>query len=126
MNVFYFTVTALAVWRLAYLFSSEDGPFNLIYLLRSAAAGFFGNLLGCFYCTSVWIAFPFGLWLGSTWMMKFIMWQALSGAACLLQRATSKKANDAMPFFEEDAAIPEHDSNSSPYSTNNNQSATYV
>src|SRR3954470_11249794 len=110
MNAFYFTITALAVWRLSYLFSSEDGPFNLIYLLRQkTAAGFFGKLLDCFYCTSVWVALPFGLWLGNTWILKFIMWLALSGAACLLQKSTSKETSNTMPYFEEDREINQPD-----------------
>ena len=103
MNAFYFIITTLAVWRLSYLFSSEDGPFNLIYLLRQkTAAGFFGSLLNCFYCTSMWVAFPFGLWLGNTWVMKLVVWLALSGAACLLQKATSRETNNTIPYFEED------------------------
>src|SRR3954463_11996076 len=106
MNGFYFIITMLAVWRLSYLLSNENGPFSLIYLLRQkTAAGFSGNLLGCFYCTSIWVAFPFGLWLGETWTLKFIMWLALSGAACLLQKATSKETSITVPYFEEDREV---------------------
>jgi hypothetical protein len=72
--------------------SKEDGPFDLIFLLRrKAGAGFFGNLLDCFYCLSLWIALPVGIWLGSTWIEKILFWWALSGAACLLEQATEKK-----------------------------------
>jgi hypothetical protein len=110
MNAFYFIITSLAVWRLSYLFSNEDGPFNIIYLLRQkAAAGFFGNLLSCFYCTSIWVALPFGIWLGNTLILKFIMWLALSGAACLLQKATSKETSNSIPYYEEDSDINQQD-----------------
>lgn len=87
MELFIFSI--LAIWRLTHLFSKEDGPFDIIFRLRKAAgAGFFGSLLDCFYCLSIWIALPFGIWLGNSWQEKILYWLALSGAACLLQRAT--------------------------------------
>src|SRR6187431_1146456 len=92
MNVYYFILSILAVWRLTHLLGKEDGPFNIIYLLRKkAGAGFFGSLLDCFYCLSVWIALAFGIWLGNDWIEKILTWLALSGAACLLEQATTKK-----------------------------------
>lgn len=95
MNTWYFVLSVLAVWRLTHLFNKEDGPFGIIYLLRKkAGAGFFGSLLDCFYCLSIWIALPFGVWLGSDWMEKILGWLALSGAACLLEQATTKKNDD--------------------------------
>lgn len=95
MNTWYFVLSVLAVWRLTHLFNKEDGPFDIIYLLRKkAGAGFFGSLLDCFYCLSIWISLPFGLWLGNGWIEKILGWLALSGAACLLEQATSKKNDD--------------------------------
>jgi hypothetical protein len=92
MSVFVFVVTALANWRITHLFSKEDGPFNIIFLIRKKAGnGFFGSLLDCFYCTSVWVALPFGLWMGNNWREKLLYWAALSGAACLLEQATAAK-----------------------------------
>jgi hypothetical protein len=85
-------MAALAVWRLTHLLAFEDGPFNSIYYLRKKAeAGFFGNLLDCFYCLSLWIALPFAILIGNTVKEILLMWLALSGAACLLQRATAGK-----------------------------------
>jgi hypothetical protein len=70
----------------------EDGPFDLIFILRKKAGdGFFGNLLDCFYCLSIWVAIPFGLWLGKDGLEKFLYWLAISGAACLLEQATAPK-----------------------------------
>jgi hypothetical protein len=97
MNIdwFYFTVSALAVWRLTHLLAKEDGPFDMIFLLRKQAGkGFFGKLLDCFYCVSIWVALPFGIWLGLRWWEKIILWLALSGAACLLEQATTKGNNN--------------------------------
>ncbi len=89
---FQFLLSVLAVWRISHLFSAEDGPWNVIYAIRKkAGAGFFGNLLDCFYCLSIWIALPFGIWLGNNWWEKILYWLALSGAACLLEQATTPK-----------------------------------
>jgi len=96
MNIQQAVLSILAVWRITHLFSKEDGPFDIIYAIRKKAGrGFFGSLLDCFYCTSVWIALPFGLWLGNSLGEKLLYWTALSGAACLLEQGTSKKDSDS-------------------------------
>ncbi len=103
MSIFLFVIIALAVWRFTHLFAKEDGPFNIIYLIRKkAGAGFFGSLLDCFYCVSVWVALPFGLWQGNNWCEKLLYWGALSGAACLLEQATTNKNKDDIPHYKED------------------------
>lgn len=102
-SIFYFILSILAVWRITHLLGKEDGPFDIIFLMRKkAGAGFFGSLLDCFYCLSIWIALPFGIWLGTTWWEKILMWLALSGAACLLEQATTKKNSDDTPTYHED------------------------
>ena len=102
-DIFYFVLSILAVWRITHLLGKEDGPFNIIFLIRKkAGAGFFGSLLDCFYCLSVWIAFPFGIWLGTTWWEKILIWLALSGAACLLEQVTTKKDSDNITTYHED------------------------
>jgi hypothetical protein len=72
----------------------EDGPFDIIFLIRKkAGAGFFGNLLDCFYCLSnLGSHIPFGVWIGANWMERIVAWLALSGAACLLEQATSNRS----------------------------------
>ena len=105
MNFFLLAITSLVCWRVTHLLSKEDGPFEVIYRLRKiAGAGFFGSLLDCFYCLSLWTALPLGLWLGQHWTEKILFWWAISGAACLLEQATapSKKAVDDPPYFKED------------------------
>jgi hypothetical protein len=67
----FFVIIILSVWRITHLFSKEDGPFDIIFAIRKkAGAGFFGSLPGCFYCTSIWVALPFGLWAGNSWSGK--------------------------------------------------------
>jgi hypothetical protein len=105
MNLLYLILSVLSTWRLTHLLAKEDGPWYMIYTIRKAAgAGFFGNLLDCFYCLSIWIALPFGIWLGSNWWEKILSWLALSGAACLLEQATTStnKQQDNKPDYRED------------------------
>jgi hypothetical protein len=86
---FRFLLAALAVWRLTHLLAKEDGPWDMILKLRrSPGGGFFGRLLSCFYCLSVWIAIPFALFLDGTAVERIVAWLALSGAAILLERMT--------------------------------------
>jgi hypothetical protein len=102
MNVFEFVLAVLALWRVTHLISAEDGPFNAIARLRKAAGrGFWGSLLDCFYCLSLWIAIPLALWLGSSWKQRVIVWLALSAAAILINRIADRIAPDAPIYFEE-------------------------
>jgi hypothetical protein len=100
---FYFITSALAVWRLTHLLAKEDGPFDIVFLLRKKVnISFFAHLLDCFYCLSVWIALPFGIALGANWLEKALLWLALSGAACLLEQATTKNDSPNETRYEED------------------------
>jgi hypothetical protein len=91
MTPFLFIIILLAVWRVTHLIQAEDGPFDLIFKLRKLAGnGFFGQLMDCFYCCSVWVALPAGLWFGQGWLLKILLWLAFSGGAILLERATGK------------------------------------
>ena len=84
---------ALAVWRITHLLHAEDGPWDLLVRLRRAAGeGFWGGLLDCFYCLSLWVAAPLALVLGESWRERLLLWPALSGAAVLLQKITHRAA----------------------------------
>lgn len=85
-----FAVAALAVWRLTHLLVSEDGPWDAVARLRAKLGDtFWGRLMDCFYCLSLWIAAPLAPFIGRTWAEVGLVWLALSGAACLLERATA-------------------------------------
>lgn len=60
-------------------------------LRRRAGEGFFASLLDCFYCLSLWVAFPAALAIGDTLKERALLWLALSAAAILLERATVEK-----------------------------------
>ena len=82
-------VGILAVWRVAHLFYGEDGPWNLmVRLRRRAGQGFWGQLLDCFYCLSLWVALPFAAALGDRLYNRALLWPALSAGAILLERLT--------------------------------------
>ena len=103
MSWFYFIISTLAVWRLTHLLAKEDGPFDIIVIIRKkAGTGFFGKMLDCFYCLSIWIALPFGIWLGQSWLEKIFIWLAISGAACLLEQGTTKNDNSGKTDYQED------------------------
>ena len=87
-----FIICTLAVWRVTHLLSQEDGPFDAVIKFRKLfGQGFFGTLLDCFYCLSLWIAIPFAILLSNELLEGIILWLALSGAACLLFKLTEKK-----------------------------------
>ncbi len=89
---FQFVLSILATWRLCHLLSEEDGPWDIIFRIRKQLGqGFFGSLLDCFYCLSIWIAFPFALWMADNCKNGIIYWLAISGGAAVLYKATSKK-----------------------------------
>jgi len=87
-----FVMGILAVWRISYLLSQEDGPFDIIIRIRKQiGSGFFGNLLDCFYCISIWVSIPFAYLLCEGWLDGIITLFALSGAASLLFNFSEKQ-----------------------------------
>lgn len=84
-------VAIIAVWRVTHLLWGEDGPGDIFVRLRRAAGdGFWGGLLDCFYCLSLWIAAPLAWVMGDSWLDQLVLWLGLSGGAILLERCTSK------------------------------------
>lgn len=99
--IFHFVIASLAVWRITHLISKEDGPFNVIFKIRKQIGqGFLGHLLDCFYCLSIWIAIPFGIWVGENTIEKIICCIAVSGTACIIEKLTDKK-NEPPQYFED-------------------------
>jgi hypothetical protein len=92
VHIIGFVICTLALWRITHLLSQEDGPFDAIIKFRKLfGQSFFGNLLDCFYCLSLWIAIPLAFLLCSEWLQGFVTWLALSGGACLLFKLSDKK-----------------------------------
>src|SRR5260370_970218 len=93
----------LVVWRITHLFYGEDGPWEMfVRVRRFAGEGFWGSLLDCFYCLSLWSAFPFAFLLGEGWKEKLMLWPALSGGAIIVERLTSKDESKPPFVYTED------------------------
>ncbi len=105
---FYFLLAALAVWRVTHLLHAEDGPFDVFVRMRAVVKdGFWGKLLDCFYCLSIWIAAPAALLIGRDWPERLLLWLSLSAAAILFERlhAVLKTWEESLKqplFYEED------------------------
>lgn len=85
-------LAVLATWRLTHLLAREDGPADLVVRLRARlGAGWLGQLMDCFNCASLWVAAPMAWWIGTTIGDGIVLWLALSGAVCLLERAGGDK-----------------------------------
>lgn len=98
-----FLVGVLAVWRVTHLLHVEDGPWGVFSGLRAAAGvGFWGGLLGCFYCLSLWTAVPVAGWLARGPGEGVVVWLALSGGAILLERATGVDDGGMPAWVEHD------------------------
>ncbi len=100
-------IVCLAVWRITHLLWGEDGPGDIFVRLRKLAGqSFFGRLLDCFYCLSLWVAIPFAWWLGAVWPERFVLWFAISGAAILLERVTAENTAPVAKWTETGADRP--------------------
>ena len=80
-------MAVLATWRVTHLVGYEDGPWDVIVRLRRrAGGGFFGKLMDCFYCSSLWVSAAAAFALRPRLRDWVLLWLAISGAACLLNR----------------------------------------
>lgn len=103
MRFYYFLLGTLCVWRLTHMLNAEDGPGDaIVHLRRQVGEGFFGQLLDCFYCLSVWIAAPLAVLSGEKLGERILLWPALSAGAILLERATDWQAGKPPVSYVED------------------------
>ena len=85
-----FSIASLATWRIAHLLAYEDGPWDVLVRLRMRLGHrFWGRLMDCFYCLSIWVAMPFSCVVTRRLPEALLIGVAMSGAACLLERATA-------------------------------------
>jgi hypothetical protein len=89
----------LGVWRITHLLAAEDGPWDIIFRLRRKLGNaFFGRLMDCFFCLTLWVAAPFAWLLADSWKERILLWLASSGGACLVEMAVTKK--ETVPHVE--------------------------
>jgi hypothetical protein len=101
MPLVWFPIAVLGVWRITHLLVAEDGPADIIVRLRRAVgSGAIGKALDCFYCSSVWIAVPFAIVTGGSWLERLLLWPALSGGAIVVERFTAPAAAAPALYIE--------------------------
>src|SRR3990170_5326622 len=103
MRFYWFVLGTLCVWRITHMLTAEDGPWSLMIRLRQrAGTGWWGSLLDCFFCLSLWTAAPFALFIGDRWKERLLLWPALSAGAILLERiAKCGQVAPPAPYFED-------------------------
>ena len=103
MKFYWLVLGVLTVWRVTFFLQAEDGPWDIVIRVREfVGEGFWGKLLDCFYCLSVWIAAPMAYLLGQSWTERALLWPSLSAAAILLERVTNKAPRVQPALFAED------------------------
>ncbi len=81
----------IAVWRVTHLISMEDGPFDVVIKVRKLAGqSFFGKLMDCFYCLSVWIGLAAAFVVTLDVKELILLCLYYSGASILLEKITNK------------------------------------
>jgi hypothetical protein len=97
-----FLLALLATWRVTHLLAREDGPGDvLVRVRRRLGQSFWGRLMDCFKCLSLWTAVPFVFFVGGGWIQEVVIWLALSGGTILLENLTRE------PFVIEEGANDE-------------------
>jgi hypothetical protein len=89
----HFALAVLATWRVTHLLAAEDGPGDIVVRFRALLGqSFAGRLMDCFYCLSIWIAAPAALFVTRHWLDWIMVWLAVSGAACQIERLGQQPA----------------------------------
>jgi hypothetical protein len=84
---FVFILAGLATWRVTHLLAAEDGPAGIVVHVRKYLANsFFGTLMDCFGCMSLWVAAPLAFFVARQPLELVLVWLALSGGAMLVER----------------------------------------
>lgn len=77
MTFIYYILSVFAIWRIAYMITKEDGPFNIFTNLQNFLykinIQFFIKLTECFYCLSIWISAIFSVFLANN-ILEFILY----------------------------------------------------
>jgi len=86
-----FACALLATWRLTHFLTAQDGPADVVVRVRAfMGTSVVGRAMDCFYCLSIWMAAPLAPFVSSDPLEWIVAWLALSGGACLLERATTR------------------------------------
>lgn len=91
MTPFVFALALLAVFRVAWLITREEGPFAMFVWLREHVdrnqQTWLGRGLNCCNCVSFWVALAAAIVIGGDWLLN---WLALAGGVVLINKAMLK------------------------------------
>ena len=103
MDFYWLLLGVLSTWRITHFVQAEDGPWQIMVRFRSAVGnGFFGSLLDCFQCSSIWVAMPFAYFLGYGILHRILLWLSFSAGAILLERFGDHSTKQPVTFYSED------------------------
>jgi uncharacterized membrane protein YesL len=89
-----YIILVIVVWRITHLISAEDGPFDLIFRLRKfVGKSFFGKLMDCFYCLSMWIGCAAAIYVTRDVETIIVLTLYYSGTSILVEKITNKQFN---------------------------------
>src|SRR5262249_37143454 len=98
----------LGVWRVTHMLASEDGPWNVLARLRrSAGTGFWGRMLECVYCLSLWVALPFAALICNSAGQRLSLWLAWSAGALLVERLMEHRRDPPAAVYFEHGGTPD-------------------
>jgi len=101
MRWYWLVIGILCTWRISHLVAAEDGPGRIIARLRQRAGRrWWGQLMDCFSCLSLWVAAPFAIILGESPRDAALLWLAFSGGAILLERITAREHDGTATYVE--------------------------
>jgi hypothetical protein len=101
-DLYWFGAGAFAVWRITHALHAEDGPGGVLAGLRDWVGGFGrGAIFDRFPCLSLFVALPVAWLIAGSSGEALLMWFALSGAACLFERLTTRAPRPAVAFQDQ-------------------------
>jgi hypothetical protein len=104
LSFFDMVVAALAVWRLAHMFKSEAGPWDIFIRIREKLGNsMLGRMMDCGACMSVWLSII--IFIPGTKYLVIIM--AISALAMLLEglHALLRGENSERRFIPKKPAV---------------------
>ncbi len=92
MIALYVLLAILAVYRVAYLITSEDGPFEIATRFRAlfGQRDWIGRGLHCMLCVSFWLAMIPAIYLGWMWKLSqadaALLWLGIAGGVVFVTK----------------------------------------
>jgi hypothetical protein len=89
-----FTLCVLAVYRVSYLATQEEGPFGIFSFIQSKTvkqSNWFERGMNCVLCLSFWLSAIGGLYLAQSVVQFVLYWLAIAGGVLVLHKWLNKQ-----------------------------------